>query len=87
MDRECFLAPPAGSDYALRASQGQSRLIEAIDSFLSWLYREKKKGRDCVLFMDWGQSQILVTLGPFLNVDATKLIKIVKSLITLGFWN
>ncbi|MDU7936646.1 MAG: hypothetical protein E7J36_06360 [Veillonella sp.] len=34
--------------------------------------------------MDWGQSQILVTLVPFLNVDATKLIKIGKSLITSG---
>ena len=34
--------------------------------------------------MDWGQSQILVTLVPFLNVDATKLIKIDKSLITSG---
>ena len=34
--------------------------------------------------MDWGQSQILVTPVPFLNVDATKLIKIGKSLITLG---
>jgi len=47
----------------------------------------EEKGRDCVLFMDWGQSQILGILVPFLNVDATELIKIVKSLITLGLWN
>ena len=34
--------------------------------------------------MGSGQSQILITLVPFLNVDTTKLIKIVKLLITLG---
>ena len=48
------------------------------------LYREKKK--DAIASFLWigGQSQILVTLVPFLNVDATKLIKIGKSLITSG---
>ena len=34
--------------------------------------------------MDWGQSQIFVTLVRFLNVDATKLIQSGKSLLTSG---